>query len=297
MPSDPRAFRTIQALGLVCRHIACNALTLLATLSLFACERTPADVPASRQAVAIAPSVAAPAPATTRTFLPSQHGFAFVNAFKGSPIPPSLRPLQRVLGSTVPDHFGLCGGMCAVAADYFLADMTVPGDTAAPKQGDPLYEYLYQRQADSYGGIGVPLRVLAGMATPDAGAEGLDAMNARELPAIRSRLTTGELVQLCLVLGKADGKTKPWDNHQVLAYAEGVAGSDAAATEPVVLRIYDPNYPKDDAATLTFLPTADGLSCYRTAHRRASSADLRTMVRGVFAAPYTRRDPAATAAR
>ena len=266
----------------------------LLLIALAGCDRktptppTPNTTPPAP--VVIAPPPATPPADTKPTFLPSRHGFAFVNAFKGSPLPPNLRSLERVLGSQVPERFGLCGGMCLAAADFFTAGDPIPTDTTPPTDGDPLYAALYQRQLDSFSGLSLPLRVVQLMAAPDRGENGLYALTAKELPAVRERLAKGELVPLCLILGKADGKTKPWDNHQILAYA------DATTAETTSLRVYDPNYPKDDQATLTFTTTHDGLKTLLTAHRAGRPKPIETPVRGLFATPYTptrqKKDPA-----
>lgn len=268
-------------------------------LVLSACERpaptakpTPAPAPAPQPApapvVIETPPVLAPPADTKPTFLPSRHGFAFVNAFKGSPLPPNLRSLERVLGSQVPERFGLCGGMCLAAADFFTNGVPIPTDTTPPADGDPLYAALYQRQLDSFNGLSLPLRVLQLMTAPDRGENGLYALTAKELPALRARLAKGELVPLCLILGKADGKTKPWDNHQILAYA------DASTGEATTLRVYDPNYPKDDQAILTFTTRHDGLETLLTTHRAGRPKPLETPVRGLFATPYTQQTPIPT---
>lgn len=232
------------------------------------------------------PSPPAPAVTTKPVFVPSLHGFGFVNSFRGSPLPPNLRGLKSVLGSQVPERFGLCGGMCVAAADFFHAAVPIPSDSTPPAEGDPLYQYLYQRQLDTFGGVSLPLRVLQLMAAPDAGRDGLQALTAAEVPRIREKLADENLVPICIILGKADGRTKPWDNHQILVYAD--ATTDDASP---VLRVYDPNYPKDDLATLTFEATDDGLLTVLTAHRVGRPAPTVIKVRGLFATPYTPRTP------
>jgi hypothetical protein len=175
--------------------------------------------------------------------------------------------------------------MCLLAADYFHADAPMPQETEPPADGTPLYAAIYQRQLDSFDGINLPLRVLQLMASPDAGPNGLEALTARELPGIRERLAEGNLVPLSLILVRAGGK--PWDNHQVLAYTDGTTNPDTPR-----LRVYDPNFPKDDAATLTFTHTADGLSGTLRGRRAGSDRYVMQPVRGLFAMPYTPRKPA-----
>jgi hypothetical protein len=277
--------------------LPCVTLAMLASCERPAPKPTATDTASTAPAATPAETVHTP-PAPTPTapaiepqpakpvFLPSKHGFAFVNAFRGSPLPPSLRGLKSVLGSQVPERFGLCGGMCMAAADFFHASVEIPSDAVPPVEGDPLYQYLYDRQLDSFGGIALPLRVLQLMAAPDAGPDGLQALTAKELPRIREKVASGDLVPICIILGKADGRSKPWDNHQILIYAD--ATSDEAAP---VLRVYDPNFPKDDLATLTFAKTDDGWTTLLQAHRPGRPKPTEIKVRGLFLTPYTPRTP------
>lgn len=249
-------------------------------------EPPPAETTATISTAATPPTrVNEPKPAKA-SFLPSVHGFAFVNSFRGSPLPPSLRGLKPVLGSQVPERFGLCGGMCMAAADFFHASVEIPSDMEPPADGDPLYQYLYDRQLDSFGGIALPLRVLQLMASPDTGPDGLQALTAKELARIREKVANGDLVPICIILGKADGRSKPWDNHQILVYADST--TDEAAP---MLRVYDPNFPKDDLATLTFTKTEDGWATLLKAHRAGRPKPTEIKVRGLFLTPYTPRTP------
>jgi hypothetical protein len=169
-----------------------RAFTIYASgvaLVLASCERPAPSPPPAAPTPASPPAIApAPTPAPEpRVFLPSTHGFAFVNAFKGSPLPPALRRLPVFAQDAIPARFGLCGGMCLLAADYFHADAPMPQETEPPADGTPLYAAIYQRQLDSFDGINLPLRVLQLMASPDAGPNGLEALTARELPGIREQ--------------------------------------------------------------------------------------------------------------
>jgi hypothetical protein len=172
--------------------------------------------------------------------------------------------------------------MSALAADYFLADLTIPPQSSIPADGELLYDAIYSRQVDSLGrGFTVATKILRWMAAPDTGPTGLRARTASEHARVTARLARGELVQLALVLGRADGRTKLWENHQVLAYAL------TDDTPIAAIRIYDPNYPKDDSARLVFEPSpaADALSCVRL------TANDRRSVRGVFAIEYEHKRP------
>lgn len=201
-------------------------------------------------------------------FTPSRHGFAFVNRFTGSSLPPELRDAQggvmlwaRNMAEAyadLPEEFGLCGGMSLSAADYYLAGEAIPGSNAAPEQGTELYEAIYGRQRDSLGlGSAYVLKFAHWMSLPDiAGAEdgdGMEGVEVRqsvssltraELPGVCRALERGELVPLGLVLGRT-GRARLWNNHQVLGY--GLERVDDATLH---VRIYDPNYPGDDACII-----------------------------------------------
>jgi hypothetical protein len=242
-----------------------------------------ADLPIANEALAAAPS--------REPFRPSRHGFRFVNRFEGSPLPGPLRDSPLASGRPVPNTFGLCGGMSLLAADYFLAGLTPPQDTAPPAQGTPLHEQIFTRQVESLGDAGVMvLAFREWMHLPDddtsarAGEPSASSRTRDELPAILERLDRGELVPLGLVLVRAPGnerapRSRPgafWHNHQVLAYA---AERRADAT---IIRIYDPNYPGDDDTILHLSHDA--------IERRATTGRP-TRVRGVFPMPYAFKDP------
>src|SRR5204863_294830 len=76
-------------------------------------------------------------------------------------------------GLGLPREYGLCGGMSLAAADFYLANKPVPDFTKPPAQGTPLYEYMYQRQADSMGPLGVmALKFWGWMRLPDHSEKG-----------------------------------------------------------------------------------------------------------------------------
>lgn len=234
---------------------------------------------------------------TNREFLPSRHGFAFRNSFTGSPIPRSIREtaagtfVERLArrAADVPERFGLCGGMSAAAADFFLARVPIPPDQEPPAPDSPLYDYLQQRQQESLGDLAVlSLKFMQWMQLPDLSETGpsTGGLSSAELGAIRERLDAGELLPIGLVYVRA-GEGRPWDNHQVLAY-----GVEAGEAGEVRVRVYDPNAPGDDAAVIVVKPAAaqaDG-SAQVTAVQRFGSKRER-VVRGFFAMPYARREP------
>lgn len=187
-------------------------------------------------------------------FLPSANGLPFPNEFP--PVPVLRLPLGLGLGDA---SLGLCGGMVYAALDYYHAGLKPPGEVS----GEVL-DHLARRQLDSVGvagGLRVYLRTLCG-------DRSLLALSLAQYGVIE-QLVRHDPVPLMLI------KTRSWNpmdqarNHQVLAYAahEGA------------IRVYDPNHPGDDDASVVF--TGGGL--WHTAGGYA--------VRGYYVTEYTQKSP------
>jgi hypothetical protein len=216
-----------------------RALLVVALLILSSCTRT--DSPSSVTNDLVPPSThaatlpATPASRSFHDFVPSLHGFQFRNGFQGS-----------FLGSSE-SVFGLCGGMSFAAADYFLARRDVPPDTHPPTQGTSLYNFIYSRQATSFGTLGVMgLKFGEWMQLPDDGPDSTHSRTLVEVPYITETLSRGEPVVLGLVLVSTKAGGKAWDNHQVLAFSS----TDPAPTR-TSLRVYDSNFPGRDDITIS----------------------------------------------
>jgi hypothetical protein len=249
-------------------------------------------------------------------FIPNKHGYGFRNIFKGSPLPAVLRgasagPMRAVgleldSGLGLPTEFGLCGGMSLAAADFYLAKRPVPDLTKPPEQGTPLYEYLYQRQADSMGPLGVmALKFWTWMKLPNHSDTGecTQKLTAAELPGIVKRLKARQLVPIGLVLTNS-GDGKLWENHQILGY--GVKECEHGVVE---LLVYDPNFPKDDKVVIRVTPVtkdapteAKSTDATKAAKSKApapteytcervTGKGLVKKVRGLFSMPYEPKTP------
>ncbi|MBY0262714.1 MAG: hypothetical protein K2Q20_10245, partial [Phycisphaerales bacterium] len=142
-------------------------------------------------------------PRSFAEFRPSMHGFAFVNSFEGSPV--AIRGIE--LPAPGPSSYGLCGGMSAGAADFFLARRPVPGRTQVPRRPDALFAYLTRRNLDSLGdGLTQGVRFGRWMGYPDDTASGTMALSLGELTSIVARLDRGIGSPVGLVLvGRAAG--------------------------------------------------------------------------------------------
>lgn len=222
-------------------------------------------------------------------FRPSRHGFAFVNSFSGSPLPIPLGSLERRLN--IPAKFGLCGGMCFAAADFFLAGRRLGDEVAAtkpPEGGTPLYQYLYARQAASLGPMAMMFtRFIEWMDLPEGGDDGLHARTMRELDLILPAVEAGEPVMLGLVLVDGAASREVWRNHQVLVYGAVRHDED----QPPMLRIYDPNYPGRDDAVIRWVADEADPRWERHVPRQGEGRRETTRVRGFFKMHYVPADP------
>jgi hypothetical protein len=228
-------------------------------------------------------------------FSPKVNGFHFRNAFPPNPI------RQFRLGTIATLNIGdaangLCGGMSFAVRDLYEHQHTLPPpDQAPPPGGTPRFDYIVQRQIDSFETGIVPLRFFKLMdptrpATEPLWAEllgrvGIDrhsrtwVMIKVEWPAIQADLDGGQLSPIGLVKVIGRDPNTLGQNHQVLAYGYDLAGTT------VTLRIYDPNYPDDEDVTLTF-DTADPKGTVVPVWSQPGES-----VFCIFRAPYATRDP------
>lgn len=240
-------------------------------------------------------------PERSHKFLPSLHGFQFRNSFPGYPPPFDIAGLPEL--PDVPTTYGLCGGMSFAAADFHKARRPIPEAKVAPASGNPLHDYLYERQLDSLGVAGAMIPVFATwMALPDDTLIGTQHLTFDELKEAVEKLKRGELVVLGLVYVSADTTLEIWKNHQVLAYECEVKGDDL-----FTVRIYDPNHPGRDDVSLRGervqvgtefdfeefeeIP-AFGVKCIQIGPEKAQRS-----VRGFFVIPYEPEVPPEPTAR
>lgn len=238
-------------------------------------------------------------------FSPSAHGFAFVNRFTGSSLPGPLILLHDAVNA--PDTFGLCGGMSFAAADFYLAGRPLPMQASPPTRGEPLYEYIYKRQVDSLGDrLSYAAKFSRWMDLPDVGPLSAGRATLGELDAVLEAIAEGRPAHLGLVYINSVKTREPWHNHQVLAFAAEAAPETAGGVTSLMLHIYDPNYPGNDAVRIEVALTIDGFD--RSGHDRspilsavctqvippAADRDGRTRpVRGLFPMPYEPQFPPA----
>ena len=164
-------------------------------------------------------------------FAPRQHGLRFENAFSYQVHLLAHLPVGR------PFAFGLCGGMCLAALDYWYAGQPVPSYRRPPPPGDPLYRYLLRRQVDSLMGLDVLPRLATWVLKSDRAVESL---TAREFERLRPQLDLG--LPTVLLLVRSSGLGDPTMNHQVLA--TGYEFDEQ--THRANLMVYDPIYPNEE---------------------------------------------------
>jgi hypothetical protein len=193
-------------------------------------------------------------------FIPSQHGFKFVNRFSGYPFPFTVPQLPGLL--EVPKGYGLCGGMSSAAADFLLSGRSFPPIASVPEAATPMHQYLFRRQIDSFGRLGdAVLKVARWTALPDGGKRGTYRRSYEEFWKVRARLDKSEPVVLALIYDRANTPAEIiqniWNNHQVLAF-----GYSQDPARNAAIYVYDPNYPgRDDVrleAERVFVPFAQG---------------------------------------
>jgi hypothetical protein len=219
-------------------------------------------------------------------FRPSKSGFKFVNSF------PNLPYMINVAGNNMPignAANGMCGGMAYTVRDYFDAGMPPPPNTAPPSSG-PLFNHLSNRLFDSFELPGGPLEYLVWM-NPDLpdhetwfSQAGLAPrgrawrMIVEEWPVIKNEIDNGRLAPLALIRVKSYFAGDMGKNHQVLAYAYALSGSD------LKIYVYDPNYPNHDKVTIS-------LNISDPTHTTQVTYSTGEPMWGYFATGYTNRQP------
>jgi hypothetical protein len=193
--------------------------------------------------------------APQQSFLPSRNGFAYNNSWPPAPAVSMDTAFGEIDIGNAAD--GLCGGMVFAALDYWYAGKTPP--VTQPKPKSRVYKFFVKRIIDSWH---VPVGVaqyFTWMNLPD-GDVGFTAFGHhvtvehgvsgrtinQQWPAIRADLDRGIPSALGLVTVESRNPAELGQNHQVLAYAYDVAGSQAT------LHVYDPNSAQDDTVTISF---------------------------------------------
>jgi hypothetical protein len=217
-------------------------------------------------------------------FLPSRHGFAFMNSWPSAPAVQIPTPLGTLgVGNAAR---GLCGGMVFAALDYWHAGIRPPAEQPVP--GSPLYRYVVRRLIESWR---IPVGVAQyyqWMNLPDGNTRvylrGRHVLTRRGVswrtiaaawPQIKASLDAGIPVPLGLVTVAAANPLQLGRNHQALAFGYEQSGSQ------IILRVYDPNSGRRDDIGIAFDAAAPARA---TAFRH--NLNLARPVRGFFGVGY-----------
>jgi hypothetical protein len=216
-----------------------------------------------------------------KTFVPSQHGWKFINAFSGYFLPIAL-PTAPFIGNPT-SVYGLCGGMSAGANDFFLLNRPIPTTSDVPTNGTPIQRYLYHRQIDSFGPLGTALlRFVEWMGLPDGTPQGTQKLTLDEFTQnVKPHLDQYTPVPIGLVYQKWSDTHEIWQNHQVLAYAYSVAPNGTLR-----ISVCDPNFPTRDDIVIEAVPVDVGGGAKGLQVLQRIGADQSKKLYGFFAMPY-----------
>jgi hypothetical protein len=184
-------------------------------------------------------------------FLPSTHGFRFVNYW---PRTVARRWHIGLVEFGIGDvSRGLCGGMAFAARDRF--DRGEPGatDAVAPAQDTPLFKEIVDRQFDSFGILFlVPLRfyVSSALSSPERRV----TTSVKEVwPKIKADIDAGRVSMVGLVRAAGWNPLNTAMGHQVGAFRY------ETSPKRISIGIYDPNHPGDDTVELRIDRDDDGV--------------------------------------
>lgn len=215
-------------------------------------------------------------------FTPSVHGFPFPNWWPaGTPVLEVPTPFGTIPFGDA--HGGVCGGMVFAAADFFHHQ------TAVPQNRDrPIFHYFCKRLLHSWHLPFGVLKYYDWQRRPTkcyqyCGVKLVDGIQhltlAVEWPKVKAILDVGGLAPLGLVKAGTWNPRNLARHHQVLAYQY------STTTDMVNVKIYDPNYPNDDFASLSFNPSS-AESDYPISHSHEGLT-----IRGFFATDYLPLEP------
>ncbi len=208
-------------------------------------------------------------------FVPQVNGLKFINRFEFPNLSTINLPLIHSgpisLGEII---YGLCGGMCFTALDYFKAGLAIPDITNVNDINLGLFSYLWNRQLNSLS-IGVVEKIISWMLSDDQTLA--QKVAQEEVPKLRASLDAGQPAVLCLI--RVRGFSNPTQNHQVTAVGYDLDPD----TNQMTIFLYDPNHPGDEP-TLSLNLGGSGQSI-------ALAQSTGEALRGFFVIEYTPQTP------
>lgn len=186
---------------------------------------------------------------STTTFLPSKHGYKFKNGWTASAkivldsdLAKSFIP-REYRSYEISGPYGLCGGMSLGALEHYKQKRSIPSTTTSPAKGTDLYDYLLNRQYNSFGEKYEYLEKTFTWWLCINGEDELPQLSKKSMDKLQLMIHRNEPMLLSLIY-KTKTRGGIWENHQVVAYAyEHNFGSTR-------IKIYDPNYPGDNEVSI-----------------------------------------------
>ena len=175
---------------------------------------------------------------------------AVITAIAGAALVPlAILALRNHLERHLDPGYGLCGGMCFAALDFFTAGRPLPrgqGPRDRPSPGTHMRSYIWRRQINSLVSDGA--RFVAWLIFLNAipttwpfrgGPAWLAARSRKEWERLKANVDTGQPVPIGLVRATKN----LYDNHQVIAI-----GYDEADDTQGTIYLYDPNCPDRESS-------------------------------------------------
>jgi hypothetical protein len=206
-------------------------------------------------------------------FDPQDHGFQFANRFELDIFSRVQLPIikKTSFGELI---YGLCGGMCFTALDYFHTGRSIPSISRVGDIHYDLFSSLWERQMDSLQSATL-FKLAKWMVYADSTLARRVAKE--ESVQIREQIDHGEPVVLALV--RVHGFNDPTQNHQVMA----VAYEFEPSTLDLEIHLYDPNYPSQTPKlSMNFIKPSQGIELQQSTGEH---------LRGFFVIPYVRKLP------
>jgi hypothetical protein len=213
-----------------------------------------------------------------KIFTPLVHGFGFQNSFPGIPF---LIRKNSIINELVhrlffrKNSYGLCGGICFTALDYFYSEKEIPYIESPPEAGDFIHSYIFKRQNDTYGSFGrfISKFIFWSLISDTK----LQRKTYQEFSDIRLSLDRKQPIVLGLVYVHISQSLAIWSNHQVIAYKY------EADLEKNTVYLYDPNFPGREDIAIELMRTEKGFQCIQ----RDLQSNAGIPVRGFFKIPYS----------
>jgi len=161
------------------------------------------------------------------TFSPEIHGFAFPNYFELGQAKTKLS-----LSKAAAPVYGLCGGMCFAALDYYFAGITLPNVDSPGLVEGWLWKYLIKREIDTL----KRRESLLFFRSMISRRMYLESITFSALQEIKNQIYRRRPVVLGII--RSRGYSNPTKNHQVLV----VGFEEHMENTYTRLSIYDPNY-------------------------------------------------------